>query len=128
MMNLIFKPRSSFDTSPNALLTINDDYVSSGSSCVFGDFSKTNVFIGENNSGKSRFLRYLFETNYYSMTKEKFDQLFFATKSDVYRNYDNIPNSNIECFNNIYKKIGGEYSPYSNVGNRFFNCYKDVQS
>ena len=45
-------------------------------SYCLGDLSKTNVFIGENNSGKSRFLRYLFETDYYSIDDEAFEKFF----------------------------------------------------
>ena len=70
MISVIFKAKTSFDSSPNNLLPINNDYSFKDSNYGFGNLSKTNVFIGENNSGKSRFLRYLFETNYYSISNE----------------------------------------------------------
>lgn len=77
MIDIIFKMLTRFDTSPNNLLLINDDYNFKGSSCGFGTLSKTNIFIGENNSGKSRFLRYLYESNFYSISDEQFNKFFF---------------------------------------------------
>lgn len=125
MISVIFKAKTSFDSSPNNLLPINNDYSFKDSNYGFGNLSKTNVFIGENNSGKSRFLRYLFETNYYSISNEQFDKFFTDTKSDVYGHYDIIPESNIEKFNKVYERIGNEHSPYSNVGNKFFKALKN---
>lgn len=125
MISVIFKAKTSFDSSPNNLLPINNDYSFKDSNCGFGNLSKTNVFIGENNSGKSRFLRYLFETNYYSISNEQFDKFFTDTKSDVYGHYDIIPESNIEKFNKVYERIGNEHSSYSNVGNKFFKALKN---
>ena len=68
MINIIFKMKTDFESSPNELLSINKDYNFKDSNYGLGNLTKTNVFIGENNSGKSRFLRYLFETNYYSIS------------------------------------------------------------
>lgn len=125
MINIIFKMKTDFESSPNELLSINKDYNFKDSNYGFGNLTKTNVFIGENNSGKSRFLRYLFETNYYSISNEQFDNFFTDTKSDVYGHYDIIPESNIEKFNKVYERIGSERSPYSNVGNKFFKALKN---
>ena len=61
MFNIIFKTENLFDKklSPNKLVKFGKDkeYVFRNNSVVCSGFSKTNVFIGENNSGKSRFLR-----------------------------------------------------------------------
>ena len=124
MINIIFKTKTGFESSPNTLLSINDDYNFKDSAYGFGTLSKTNVFIGENNSGKSRFLRYLFEGNYYSLSDNKLNDFFAETKNDVYGHYETVPKSNMEKFNKIYEKFGNEYSPYSNVGNRFFKSLK----
>ena len=124
MMNIIFKMKTNFDSSPNNLLPMHNDYYFKDSNYGFGNLSKTNVFIGENNSGKSRFLRYLFETNFYSISNDMFNKFFNDTKKGVYAALDTIPNSNIEKFNKIYERIGGESSYYTNVGNRFFGSLK----
>ncbi len=124
MMSLIFKPRTDFNWSPNNLLELNRGYRLMDCSYCFGDLSKTNVFIGENNSGKSRFLRYLFEIDYYSIDDEDFEKFFTETKNDTYGCYDIIPKSNKERFVKVYEKIGSEHSMYSNVGNRFFQTLK----
>lgn len=124
MMSIIFKPRTNFDSSPNNLLQLNCDYRLMDCSYCLGDLSKTNVFIGENNSGKSRFLRYLFETDYYSIDDEDFEKFFTETKKDTYGHYDIIPKSNKERFVKVYEKFGSEHSVYSNVGNRFFQTLK----
>ena len=57
------------------LAQINQDYNLMNHNYCFGELSKTNVFIGENNSGKSRFLRYLFKTDFYSLSDEGFTKL-----------------------------------------------------
>lgn len=126
MINIIYKMKTDFESSPNELLLINQDYNFKNSFCGFGTLSKTNVFIGENNSGKSRFLRYLFETSFHSISEEQFDKFFTDTKSGVYGPYETIPKSNMKRFNDIYEKIGEERSGYSNVGNRFFKALKNV--
>ena len=120
MIDLIFRPATSFNTSPNKLTEINKDYNLKNSSICFGDLSKTNIFIGENNSGKSRFLRYLFKTNFYAISESSFENFFSVNKSKVYNRYDHIPSGKISKFNEIYAKIGAESSYYSNVGNSFF--------
>ena len=91
MINIIYKMKTDFESSPNELLLINQDYNFKNSFCGFGTLSKTNVFIGENNSGKSRFLRYLFETSFHSISEEQFDKFFTDTKSGVYGPYETIP-------------------------------------
>ncbi len=55
MIDVIFNTENSFRSYPNQLIPINSEYVLKGNNASFGDLSKTNIFIGENNSGKSRF-------------------------------------------------------------------------
>lgn len=49
---------------------------------AIGNLSKTNIFIGENNSGKSRFLRNLFAEEFYGISCEQLSNIY--RKSDVY--------------------------------------------
>lgn len=83
MIDIIFNSKSGFSSSPNYLIEVNNDYKFMNNNYGFGNLSKTNVFIGENNSGKSRFLRYVFETNYYSISKDQFNKFITDTKNDV---------------------------------------------
>ena len=76
MIDLIFKTKTSFNSNLNELIPINNEYSFTGMKYAFGNLSKTNIFIGENNSGKSRFLRYLFQNDFYALSKENLDQLF----------------------------------------------------
>lgn len=125
MIDLIFKPATSFSTSPNKLTEIHTDYNFKNSSVCFGDLSKMNIFIGENNSGKSRFLRYIFKTNFYAILESSFDNFFIANKSKAYNRYDHIPSGKISKFNEVYSKVGTESSYYSNVGNSFFKSLEN---
>jgi len=124
MISIIFKAKTSFDSSPNNLEQINSDYNYANSLYAFGNLSKINVFIGENNSGKSRFLRHLFVSGYHSIENEEFIKFFNELKNGVYQHYDIIPKSNIEKFNKIYERLGSEKSSYANVGNTFFKTIK----
>ncbi len=124
MIDIIFKSKTHFDANPNNLMPINGDYNYKDSFCAFGDLSKTNIFIGENNSGKSRFLRYLFENNFYTTSYQQFDKFFAIFKKNYFGHYDIVPKSNMENFNRIYENIGDENSGYTNVGNRFFTALK----
>lgn len=72
MMKLIFM--IDHNAGSNILTRINQDYILMNHNYFFGELSKMNVFIGENNSGKSRFLRYLFKTNFHSLSDENFKQ------------------------------------------------------
>lgn len=95
MKNIIFNTIITCNSSSNSLLEINNDY-NIYPKFGFGLLSKTNVFIGANNSGKSRFLRYLysnsfqildyitFSTNYI----EKFDVLDLFNRNHYLEYYD----------------------------------------
>ena len=124
MMDIIFKMEKSFDNSPNALLPFDSNYNFKGSCCAFGKLSKSNIFIGENNSGKSRFLRSLFAKDFYGIDINNFKKFFSEIKSFVYQSYNIIPETDIEKFNEIYDKIGKEHQVYSNFGNTFFTKLK----
>ena len=76
MINVILKTKTSFNVSPNELMPIHDDYTLNGGACAWGNFAKTNIFIGENNSGKSRFLRYLFKESFYSLDFSSIEKIF----------------------------------------------------
>lgn len=99
---------------------LNKDYLFCGNSIVYGDFSKINVFIGENNAGKSRFLRYLFSHSYREMSNEDFNNFFNGISRRVTKGEIVCKKSNMETFIDIYMKTGKQRSPYSNVNNDFF--------
>ena len=50
MIDIIFNSKTGFSSSPNYLIELNNDYKFVNSNCCFGKLSKTNIFIGENNS------------------------------------------------------------------------------
>lgn len=86
---------TTFHQSPNKLLPVHKDYNFKDSNCGFGNLAKTNIFIGENNSGKSRFLRYLFQSDFYAISNEQFAKFFSETKDGIYNSYEPAPKSNI---------------------------------
>lgn len=76
MFNSIFKIKNSFNAYPNELDKICPDYKFCDDSAMYGKFSRMNVFIGENNSGKSRFLRALFSSRYFEMTYDNWNKFY----------------------------------------------------
>jgi len=119
MINIVFKVEKGFSTYPNRLLPINNDYDMVNDYVAFGNLSKTNVFIGENNSGKSRFLRELFSSKCFGLTSQKVDEFCNAL-----RRCDNDMEEHmlaIEKFNFLYEKHGQSYSMSSFHGNDFFS-------
>ena len=103
MIDIIFNSKTGFSSSPNYLTEVNNDYKFMNSNCCFGKLSKTNIFIGENNSGKSRFLRHLFVTNFYAMKLDKVDNILSSfNKRDIYGPYDQIPENDFEKFDDLY--------------------------
>ena len=113
----------------NYFAQINQDYNLMNHNYFFGELSKTNVFIGENNSGKSRFLRYLFKTNFYSLSDENFKQLIneidqiISSKKCINAVYDtNYAESlsNIEKFNKICGKINIDPKSYVYIKDQLF--------
>lgn len=117
------------------LAQINQDYNLMNSPYCFGELSKTNVFIGENNSGKSRFLRYLFKTDFYSLSDEDFTQ--FINKIDqiirsnrysnaIYDTYYTDLLSNKEKFNKICDKITKDPTSYVYIQGQFFQLLRSI--
>ena len=117
------------------LTQINQDYNLMNSPYCFGELSKTNVFIGENNSGKSRFLRYLFKTDFYSLSDEGFTQ--FINKIDqiirsnrysnaIYDTYYTDLLSNKEKFNKICGKITKDPTSYVYIQGQFFQLLRSI--
>lgn len=117
------------------LTQINQDYNLMNHNYCFGELSKTNVFIGENNSGKSRFLRYLFKTDFYSLSDEgftefinKIDQII---RSNRYSNaiYDTLYTeslSNKEKFYKICGKINSDPKSYGYIQSQFFQLLRSI--
>lgn len=117
------------------LTQINQDYNLMNHNYCFGELSKTNVFIGENNSGKSRFLRYLFKTDFYSLSDEGFTQ--FINKIDqiirsnrysnaIYDTYYTDLLSNKEKFNKICGKITKDPTSYVYIQGQFFQLLRSI--
>ena len=120
MINVIFKMQNMFRHYPNKLVPINDEYSLKDNQCALGDLSKTNIFIGENNSGKSRFLRSLFKNNFYTINKEGIDKLFLEFKNRLTNSYLFQSKSSISKFNFLYKEaMEGNYR-YYNTQQEFF--------
>lgn len=127
MMKLIFM--IDHNAGSNILTRINQDYILMNHNYFFGELSKTNVFIGENNSGKSRFLRYLFKTDFHSLSYENFKQFIneidqiISSKKCINAVYDtNYAESlsNIEKFNKICGKINSDPKSYVYIKDQFF--------
>ena len=117
------------------LVQINQDYNLMNSPYCFGELSKTNVFIGENNSGKSRFLRYLFKTNFHSLSDENFkqfineiDQIISSNRYSyaIYDTYYTESLSNIEKFNKICGKINRDPNSYEHIKVEFLQLLETL--
>lgn len=112
MFKTIFNKKYGFNTQPNELNVIFTNYKFCDNFVMYGDFSKLNVFIGENNSGKSRFLRSLFSSNYYEMSYEDFENFFTKMLEVIPAKALNFE-SPIEAINDFYKSMDNNnyYSP-----------------
>lgn len=117
------------------LAQINQDYNLMNHPYCFGELSKTNVFIGENNSGKSRFLRYLFKTDFYSLSDEgftkfinKIDQIISSNRysNAIYDAYYTKSLSNKEKFNKICEKIHRDPNSYRHIRVEFFQLLETL--
>lgn len=133
MMKLILIPGRSAGLS--ILTQMNQDYNLLNHPYYFGELSKTNVFIGENNSGKSRFLRYLFETDWYSLNEKSLEQFFiemdqfihsYGCLNPIYQFYSTLSQTNIERFIELYDKISSYQESYRNVNYKFFQILQLV--
>lgn len=116
------------------LAPINKDYNLMNHSYCFGELSKTNVFIGENNSGKSRFLRYLFKTDFNFLSNEDLNKFFdemnhsitpYGNYSIIYSFYHTLPQPNKEKFIKLYDKINSNEELYRNVNFIFLRILED---
>ena len=124
MFNIIFKAENSFHTSPNKLVSLNKDYAFCDSPHAYGNFSKTNIFIGENNSGKSRFLRFLYSSDYYEMSTAQFDDFFTHIKQRVNNQKFALLNCRLNTFIDIYAKTVQSNSSIYSYNNNFFDVIK----
>ena len=123
MFNIIFKAEKDFNHIPNKLIRLHNDYNFANDAVAYGDFSKTNIFIGENNSGKSRFLRLLYAASYHVMSSGVFKDFCHQIKQ-LYRSkkFDCVQ-SNLYTFNDIYEKTNISTAQTYGV-NYFFESLK----
>ena len=120
MIDLIFKTKTSFNSNLNELIPINNEYSFTGMKYAFGNLSKTNIFVGENNSGKSRFLRYLFQNDFYALSKENLEQLFRELRRH-FSILETVDDQNsVSRFAYIYDETKNVRPYYMTAGNNFF--------
>ena len=126
MVNIIFKNKERFQHYPNELLPINSEYAFKDSECAFGILSKTNIFIGENNSGKSRFLRSLFQNEFRHISNDGVDELLKNLKGTL-RNINEFKGeSKLSKFSFLYNESKSGQSRYSNPLSTFFSSLDKV--
>lgn len=132
MMKLIFMIDP--NDGSNFLAQLNQDYNLMNHNYFFGELSKTNVFIGENNSGKSRFLRYLFKTDFNFLSDEDLNKFFdemnhiitpYGNYKIIYNFYRTLPQPNKEKFIKLYDKINSNKELYRNVNFIFLRKLED---
>lgn len=124
MINIIFNLKSRSASNENELIPINSDYVFRNDDSAFGSLSKTNIFIGENNSGKSRFLRQLFAYEFYAVSKEDFAEFYDSIGGqrllDPFKSYSCC----LDFLNDFNQKMGHQRPYASNIDNDFITCLK----
>ncbi len=121
MINFLFSiDADQFDYAKD-LVPINKDYVFKSSNIAFGPISKINIFIGENNSGKSRFLRHLYRTSFYGFSNDGYKNFYNSIRSELRTTnpYYKIK-FGIKDFNYIYDIAASKKTIYANVPNEFF--------
>lgn len=113
MIDIIFYTQNNFDNENNSLEQPSN-YNLIDPKYGFGMLSKTNVFIGANNSGKSRFLRLLYSNNFYATNKDKFRSMRSLSTTDIQTFFNNphkiVPEYNqsimhIYNYNTIFKNL-----------------------
>lgn len=113
MIDIIFYTQNNFDNENNSLEQPSN-YNLIDPKYGFGMLSKTNVFIGANNSGKSRFLRLLYSNNFYATNKDKFRSMRSLSTTDIQTFFNNphkiVPEYNqsimhIYNYNTIFKDL-----------------------
>lgn len=127
MVDIIFNTEKGFRLSHNQLVPINSDYVIKGGSVSLGNLSKTNIFIGENNSGKSRFLRYLFQTPFLSINNENVENLLTALRTYIITR-DIVGKYGLSKFNSIYDSVIDNPRRYANTDGVFFSNLEKLSS
>lgn len=135
MFKAIFQIGYDYNAHTEEFDKINNEYKFCNDFVMYGDFSKINVFIGENNSGKSRFLRSLFSSNYDEISHKCFDDIYAAMADAIsQKGLDSLPP--LQAVNDICKSLNDgkcnffdeenfleiikEKSTYSNVAKRFY--------
>lgn len=97
MIDIIFYTQNNFDNENNSLEQPSN-YNLIDPKYGFGMLSKTNVFIGANNSGKSRFLRLLYSNNFYATNKGKFRSMRSLSTTDI-QTFFNTPHKIVPEYN-----------------------------
>ena len=143
MNSIIFNTKYDYNVTPNNLVEINSDYNFRNGQYGFGLLSKTNIFIGANNSGKSRFLRYLYSTNfkminYASFSKNyklkygnEIDSSAFLNLFNHTHNYNNLPYGNNYIEENFYSILKSTEQIHTSNNKFYFpplRGVKDYQS
>ena len=135
MFKAIFQIGYDYNAHTEEFDKINNEYKFCNDFVMYGDFSKINVFIGENNSGKSRFLRSLFSSKYDEISHKCFDDIYAAMADAIsQKGLDSL--SPLQAVNDICKSLNDgkcnffdeedfleiikEKSTYSNVAKRFY--------
>ena len=116
MFKTIFNILSEFDTQPNEINKIFTNYNFCEDFVMYGDFSKLNVFIGENNSGKSRFLRLLFTSNYEEVSQEDFEK-FYNEMAETISTKKIDPKLPLQAINDLYKSMDNKNYYLPDVSN-----------
>lgn len=121
MVNIIFKNKENFNHEPNELLPINSEFIFKDNEYAFGNLSKTNIFIGENNSGKSRFLRSLFKNELRYISNDGVNDLFVKLTATLRNINEYNGDSPLSRFTFLYKESKGENTRYNNILSTFFS-------
>ena len=126
MINVILKTKTNFNIGPNELIPINDDYSLNGSEYAFGDLSKTNIFIGENNSGKSRFLRCLFKDSFYSLDSQTIEKIFKDYEKEFKNPKPFNEKTSLSKFSFVYNEIKNKNTRYSHSTTDFLRSLERI--
>ena len=127
MINIIFKTSKSFNSGSNKLVPINADYsLKNNGVGPFGDLSKTNIFIGENNSGKSRFLRYLFKENFYTLNSENIEEIYITFQKNMRRPADFDGSGDLSKFSFVYDEMEKKNNKYNHNESDFLHSLERI--
>ena len=121
MSSIIFSTKYDYNITPNNLIEINSDYNIKSANYGFGLLSKTNIFIGANNSGKSRFLRYLYSTNF-----KKIDYTSFSKKYKLKYRKEIDTSAFLNLFNHSHNYNNSPYN-YNTIKEDFYDILKSSE-